>query len=513
MAWQRHLNTKGARWDNGNEIDFARQEDGLNNLEELHGTTDSIRAYKRSQTTLDFGISSWHHFKDSVTGEWHEYLDIDTTGLGGSGTGGGHVLKNNGAAITVRPNLTVLSNGASDLRDSSEVSSSILDFRRFLPYSGTNSGHLLTGSLEFQKGYDAGVVWRDSVGSEAYLHFVRAIENSLELYSENGTTAEAISLSLQDGNSAIISGNSSSFRGLRISAFNPLLATDVDNQTFNTTAITAEVLAAYVASHSGTTLPSQAGNSGKFLTTSGSVLSWANPSFTTLTGVPSWIVSDSVVHFNRVYGDPAFVGSLAWSKVTGAPSFLTSITGSQVNSALGYTAADAATVSTNTSNISTNTTAIALKGNIAGQTWTGTHAFSSTTSIGSVSSAELAALDGVTSGIQGQLDTKAGYAMGSASVSGSVSLDLSTITSGTTLTVTGNITTFAVNNGVAGKTYYIYMVQDGTGSRTITGFDSKLHFQGSTTPYLNSAASSRTLYQIIIYSSTVYDLIPVYDLG
>ena len=46
------------------------------------------------------------------------------------------------------------------------------------------------------------------------------------------------------------------------------------------------------------------------------------------------------------------------------------------------------------------------KGAIAGQTWTGTHAFASTTSIGTVTAAEIARLSGVTSAIQTQIDSK-----------------------------------------------------------------------------------------------------------
>lgn len=158
-------------------------------------------------------------------------------------------------------------------------------------------------------------------------------------------------------------------------------------------------------------------------------------------------------------------------------------------------------------------TALDLKANLVSPTFTGTVVLPSTTSIGTVSSTELGYVDGVTSAIQTQLDAKAGFGFGASSVSGSVSLDLTSFASGTILTVTGDITTFAVSNGVVGRTYYIYLVQDATGSRTITGFDSKFKFQGSVTPYLNSTALYRTLYQIIIYSSALYDLIPIYDLG
>ena len=52
-------------------------------------------------------------------------------------------------------------------------------------------------------------------------------------------------------------------------------------------------------------------------------------------------------------------------------------------------------------------TALSLKANLSGPTFTGTVVLPSTTSIGSVSSTEIGYIDGVTSSIQTQLDTKA----------------------------------------------------------------------------------------------------------
>lgn len=50
------------------------------------------------------------------------------------------------------------------------------------------------------------------------------------------------------------------------------------------------------------------------------------------------------------------------------------------------------------------------KGNIAGQTWSGTHAFPATMSVGPVTGIEIGYLAGVTSSIQGQLNLKASLA-------------------------------------------------------------------------------------------------------
>jgi hypothetical protein len=55
-------------------------------------------------------------------------------------------------------------------------------------------------------------------------------------------------------------------------------------------------------------------------------------------------------------------------------------------------------------------TQIDSKGAITGQTWTGTHNFAATTSIGNVSATEISYLDGVTSAIQTQIDSKGAIA-------------------------------------------------------------------------------------------------------
>ncbi len=57
---------------------------------------------------------------------------------------------------------------------------------------------------------------------------------------------------------------------------------------------------------------------------------------------------------------------------------------------------------------SASAAAVALKGNITNQTWLGTHAFPATTSIGTVTAAEIARLSGLTSGAQAQFDNITG---------------------------------------------------------------------------------------------------------
>jgi hypothetical protein len=93
------------------------------------------------------------------------------------------------------------------------------------------------------------------------------------------------------------------------------------------------------------------------------------------------------------------------------------------------------------SKISGLTSALGDKAPLAGPTFTGTVVLPSTTSIGNVSSTEIGYVDGVTSGIQSQLDGKSPTA-------GNTSL----VTLGTVTTGTWNATTIAVNKGGTGAT-------------------------------------------------------------
>jgi hypothetical protein len=93
------------------------------------------------------------------------------------------------------------------------------------------------------------------------------------------------------------------------------------------------------------------------------------------------------------------------------------------------------------SKISGLTSALGDKAPLASPTFTGTVVLPSTTSIGNVSSTEIGYVDGVTSGIQSQLDGKSPTA-------GNTSL----VTLGTVTTGTWNATTIAVNKGGTGAT-------------------------------------------------------------
>ena len=195
-------------------------------------------------------------------------------------------------------------------------------------------------------------------------------------------------------------------------------------------------------------LPSQTGNSGKYLTTNGTIASWGTisgavysadaPSSPTLGQL--WIESDVDVD---TYNAQIII---RWSKtLSGSESSFSGLSSGillqytagyeqvYLNGVLllrgtDYTATDGLTIvltsaaasgdvievlcpnnftSVNTYTESQVDTALALKANLISPTFTGTVVLPSTTSIGNVSATEIGYLDNVTSSIQTQLDTKA----------------------------------------------------------------------------------------------------------
>lgn len=73
------------------------------------------------------------------------------------------------------------------------------------------------------------------------------------------------------------------------------------------------------------------------------------------------------------------------------------------------------------------------------------------------------------------------------------------------LTLTGNVTLSAPSNQQAGAFYSIALIQDGTGSRTVT-FNSAYKFTGATAPTLTTTASAK---DIIIFKSDGTNLLEV----
>lgn len=105
--------------------------------------------------------------------------------------------------------------------------------------------------------------------------------------------------------------------------------------------------------------------------------------------------------------------------------------------------------------------------------------------------------------LQAALDAKAGLASANvytrqqaitpyrANISGAVSIDLAATAHSNNLhlTLTGNVSSFALTNPVNGAVYNIRFIQDSTGSRTIT-LPSAFKFAGGTAPTFSTAANA-----------------------
>ena len=78
-----------------------------------------------------------------------------------------------------------------------------------------------------------------------------------------------------------------------------------------------------------------------------------------------------------------------------------------------------------------------------------------------------------------------------ANIAGAVSIDLSVAASNNLhLTLTGNVSSFALTNPADGAVYNIRFIQDGTGSRTFAAFPSAFKFAGGTAPTFSTAAGA-----------------------
>jgi hypothetical protein len=79
-----------------------------------------------------------------------------------------------------------------------------------------------------------------------------------------------------------------------------------------------------------------------------------------------------------------------------------------------------------------------------------------------------------------------------ANISGAVSIDLSATAKSNNLhlTLTGNVSSFALTNPSDGAVYNIRFIQDGTGGRTFAGFPSAFKFAGGIAPTFSTAAGA-----------------------
>jgi hypothetical protein len=210
--------------------------------------------------------------------------------------------------------------------------------------------------------------------------------------------------------------------------------------------------------------PSQSGNSGKVLQTDGTSVSWQDTAFTWDSINSHWTSEESInlgsgtvlkiggtpvlssteyignaatvtngIYSTGNYENPSWISTLAWSKITSSPtslsgygitdgastsgsysdpSWITSLSWSKISSTptslSGYGVTDVGIITNGTWNASVIDKGYIDLGiaRLSGPTFTGTVILPNTTSIGSVSSTEIAYLDGVTSSIQTQIDGK-----------------------------------------------------------------------------------------------------------
>ena len=82
-----------------------------------------------------------------------------------------------------------------------------------------------------------------------------------------------------------------------------------------------------------------------------------------------------------------------------------------------------------------------------------------------------------------------------ASITGAVSIDLAATAKSNTLilTLTGNVTSFALTNPVDGAKYSIWLIQDATGGHTMPALPSVMKFSGGTAPTWTTAAAAKDL--------------------
>lgn len=79
-----------------------------------------------------------------------------------------------------------------------------------------------------------------------------------------------------------------------------------------------------------------------------------------------------------------------------------------------------------------------------------------------------------------------------ANISGVVSIDLAATAKSNVLilTLTGNVTSFALTNPADGATYNIWLIQDATGGRTFSGFPAAFKFTMGTAPTWTTTANA-----------------------
>ena len=98
-----------------------------------------------------------------------------------------------------------------------------------------------------------------------------------------------------------------------------------------------------------------------------------------------------------------------------------------------------------------------------------------------------------------------------ANVSGATTLN--TLSGGLAeLTLTGNVTSFTISNGIAGMHQTVAFIQDGTGSRTLTGATGGIiKWEAGDDPTLTTTAGSRDVFEFYFDGTNWVEMSAVMD--
>jgi len=91
------------------------------------------------------------------------------------------------------------------------------------------------------------------------------------------------------------------------------------------------------------------------------------------------------------------------------------------------------------------------------------------------------------------------------SVSGSLSFDVSTAHL-LYATLNGNVTSLAFTNPTTDGILEVHLIQDGTGSRTLSGAASSIKWTGGAAPTLTTTAGRRDIFQFRVSGGNFYEL-------